>query len=244
MSAAANIGSPVIDLRLGDWRTALADVEMVDAVITDPPYSQRTEDGFRSGSGGMDAATSPGMGYDPITEDYCRAFVASWAPRNRGWFVVCGDHLTFRWWESALGGAGLYVFPPVVIAKTNAAPRMSGDGPGSHCEYMAVARPKKKAFLSWGALPGWYAMDTVRALFGHNGVSGAKSLATMQAVVRDYSRRGDLVCDPHAGSGTTLIAAAAEGRRSVGAEILPKHHAISARRIARGYTPALFAEGA
>ena len=35
----------MIDLRLGDWRETMADLE-VDALITDPPYSPRTEDGF------------------------------------------------------------------------------------------------------------------------------------------------------------------------------------------------------
>lgn len=41
----------------------------------------------------------------------------------------------------------------------------------------------------------------------------------MRALVRDYSRPGDLICDPLAGFGSTLIAARDEGRRSIGAEI-------------------------
>lgn len=40
----------------------------------------------------------------------------------------------------------------------------------------------------------------------------------MRALVRDYSRAGDLVCDPLAGYGTTLHAAIAEGRRAIGSE--------------------------
>lgn len=37
-----------IELRLGDYREVLADVE-ADAVITDPPYSERTHKGHDAG---------------------------------------------------------------------------------------------------------------------------------------------------------------------------------------------------
>ena len=35
------------DIRLGDWRTALDGVE-VDAIICDPPYSNRTHEGHNA----------------------------------------------------------------------------------------------------------------------------------------------------------------------------------------------------
>ena len=62
----------------------------------------------------------------------------------------------------------------------------------------------------------------------------------MQAIVRDYSRPGDLICDPCAGGATTLIAAATEGRRAVGAEMDPKTYALAQARIAKGHTPNMF----
>jgi len=39
-----------IDLRCGDWRDVLDDVDAVDAVISDPPYSDRTHAGHFSGT--------------------------------------------------------------------------------------------------------------------------------------------------------------------------------------------------
>lgn len=217
------------DLRLGDWRDVLADVDEVDAVICDPPYSQRTEDGFRT-SGSLERC---GMGYDPINEEWARVFVDHWHPRCTGWIVVCGDHISIRWFERELQRVGRFVFPPVVIVKRRAAPRLAGDGPGSQCEYMIVARPRKKRFMGWGSLPGWYMMDTVRNGHDHHGVRGPKHPAFMRRVIQDYSRPGDLVVDCTAGSGTTLLAAVQEGRRAIGAEINPETHEIATKRLKR-----------
>jgi len=41
-------------------------------------------------------------------------------------------------------------------------------------------------------------------------IIGGKPMWLMRALVRDYSRPGNLVCDPCAGGATTLIAAAIE----------------------------------
>jgi site-specific DNA-methyltransferase (adenine-specific) len=98
-----------------------------------------------------------------------------------------------------------------------------------------VARPRRASFMSWGSLPGWY-----EAGIDRSGVIGGKPLDLMRAIIRDYSRPGDLICDPCAGGATTLIAAAIEGRRSVGAEMDPKTHALAMKRIKAGHTPSLF----
>jgi DNA modification methylase len=66
----------------------------------------------------------------------------------------------------------------------------------------------------------------------------------MRAIVRDYSRPGDLVCDPCAGGATTLIAAATERREAVGAEVDDANYALGRARIDAGYTVALpFGDG-
>jgi DNA modification methylase len=71
-------------------------------------------------------------------------------------------------------------------------------------------------------------------------VVGSKPLWLMRALVRDYSRPGDLVCDPCAGGGTTLAAARAEGRRSVGAELDPETWRKACERLAKPSTLELF----
>jgi hypothetical protein len=71
---------------------------------------------------------------------------------------------------------------------------------------------------------------------------GSKPEDLMRAIVRDYSEPGDLICDPFAGSGTTLVSALMEGRRAVGAEMDPKHYEIARKRLAKGFTPPLFVD--
>jgi site-specific DNA-methyltransferase (adenine-specific) len=85
-------------------------------------------------------------------------------------------------------------------------------------------------------VPGAYDAPTVKG----SGIAGAKPINLMRAIVRDYSRPGDLVVDPFCGSGTTALACAQEGRRCITSEEKPEHFAIAQRRLARGYTPGLF----
>jgi hypothetical protein len=218
----------LVDLRCGDWREVLEDVDSCDSLICDPPYSQRVEDGFRSGN---DATTAHGMGYRPIDNDDSSLLVSEFAKRAKNWLVIFGCHLTWRQHEDHARSVGLYTFAPVVWCKIGAAPRMSGDGPASHCEYAMIARHKRADLMGSGSRPGWYQANTVRHGHGHVGVSGAKPIDLMRALVRDYSRPGDLIVDPFCGSGTTALACAMEGRRCITSELDPKTFEIARRRL-------------
>jgi len=59
----------------------------------------------------------------------------------------------------------------------------------------------------------------------------------MRALIRDYTARGDVLCDPTAGAASTLIAAGEEGRVAIGAEVDPDTYAAGMSRLRRGYTP-------
>jgi hypothetical protein len=59
-----------------------------------------------------------------------------------------------------------------------------------------------------------------------------------------WSNPGDAVIDPFAGSATVGRACKTLGRRFIGAERVPKYHAIGTARLAKMAQPALFAEGA
>lgn len=229
------------DLRLGRWQDVLAGVEC-DALICDPPYSARTHEGH-DGLAGDERFSDPErsnpthretLNYAAWSPDDVAAFVSSFAGRVRGWWACMTSHDLIPAWEAAYAAAGLCSFPPVVIIQKR--PRLVGDGPSSWAVYMMVARPRGKPFCTWGTLCGAYDAPTVKG----SGMAGAKPLDLMSAIVRDYSRPGDLVCDPFVGSGTTAVAALSEGRRFVGSEQKPEHYEIARRRLDRGYTPTMF----
>ena len=67
-----------------------------------------------------------------------------------------------------------------------------------------------------------------------------KPIGLAQHFIRLHSRAGDLVLDPFAGSGTTLIAAKQEGRRYLGFEIDEHWAGVAERRVSEAvYTPTL-----
>src|SRR3990167_2186241 len=242
-----------IDLRAGRWQDVLADVEMVDAVITDPPYSPRTHDGYRTATdfgdlpvafkhakkkrepGGSRVGMPRGrfeLQYAPLERSTVVEAVATLKPRK--WWVVFGDHESSRWWADELDAAGYLVFAPVVWVRLGSAPRFMADGPANSCEWITVARPRKLPETR-ASRPGHY----LHSIHGEKVVTGGKPLELMRWIIRDYSDPGDLILEPFAGGATTLIAAAIEGRRAIGAEMDPKTYALAQKRIAAGYTPML-----
>jgi site-specific DNA-methyltransferase (adenine-specific) len=61
-----------------------------------------------------------------------------------------------------------------------------------------------------------------------------KPLALMQWLIRLVTPPGGILLEPFAGSGTTLLAAKAEGRRAVGIEISEEYCEIAANRLREG----------
>lgn len=74
--------------------------------------------------------------------------------------------------------------------------------------------------MGWGSLPGYYLMNRDASDRGER-IVGGKPPSLISAIMRDYSRPGDLVCDPFSGGGTTGVVAARLGRRFAGREIDP-----------------------
>lgn len=224
---------PGWELRLGRWQDVLGDVE-ADAVITDPPYSERTHSGHDDG--GTDGSQRRALSYLRWGAPEIDEFAARWCGVF-GWTVALSDSVLTEQWRLVFESRGRTGFQPLPCVIRGMTVRLAGDGPSSWAFYANVSRPK--ILFKWGTLPGAYILPPgykeIRAF-----VVGGKPLWLMRALVRDYSRPGDLIVDPCAGSGTTLLAAAIEGRRAIGAEMDPETFELARKRLERGFTPSMF----
>jgi hypothetical protein len=232
------------DIRLGRWQDVFLDDFRTDALIVDPPFSDRTQQGHNAGaesaSQGRRRAGKPtlvntareGLSFSSWTADDVRDFVGFFAPRTRGWFVALTDHVLCGAWDAALRSCGRYVFSPLAFLEPGRSVRMHGDGPTQWATWIIVARPRTGPTAKWGALPGGYVMpkglarDPLR-------IPGGKPLWLMRELVRHYSREGELVCDPCCGAGTLLEAARLEGRRGVGGEAQQDTFDLATARLRR-----------
>jgi site-specific DNA-methyltransferase (adenine-specific) len=224
-----------VELLFGSWQEVLEGIA-VDHVITDPPFSARTHKGQTArrrpvAGSSENYVSTKGLGYDAMTPEMIDEFVASWSPRTRGWMCPFTSHDLIPDYERALREAGRYVFAPLACVIPGMNVRLAGDGPSNWALPLVVSRPIGMPL--WGTLPGAYVCKRERLPKGQTRVPGQKPLELMRKIVRDYSHAGDLVCDPYAGSGTTMIACVLEGRRFVGAEYDRERYELAQDRVQR-----------
>ncbi|MGH9163999.1 MAG: DNA-methyltransferase [Acidimicrobiales bacterium] len=142
----------------------------------------------------------------------------------------------------ALQDAGWWLRSEVVWHKPNAHPESVRDRPTKAHETLFLLSKHQDYYYDLDAVKGpndrrlRTVLDISTAPRRRDG-SGADdhpapmplSLATRCIAIT--SQPGDLVLDPYAGSGTTLLAAAALGRRWAGIDVSPEFIALSARRM-------------
>lgn len=215
----------------GDYTKTLAHVESVDAIITDPPYSERTHNAQNK--------LRSDIPYLCFSRKEIFEFIDFWKEKNRGWYVIfCDDQLIVDW-RDGLERIDYCAFATIPEIGINRTVRLTGDGPSSWTRWMVVARPRHDPYSHWGTLPGAYIWDAAKHR-ERQFLIGQKQTNIMRAIVRDYSKPGDLICDPFAGTGTTLLAAITEGRKAIGSEIDEKTYNLAKKRLNDGYTIKMF----
>lgn len=218
-------------LYLGDCMEILPTLAKVDAVITDPPYSERTHAGHDSCKGlGVAGEDRRELGYAALSAADVVVLAGEYARICSGWTVWMTDHTLAHWIEVALRQKGRYVFSPLPYYAPGSRVRLSGDGPSSWTDWIVVSRTA--AQVRWGTLPGGYLSGP-----GWNDKArmGGKPTALMEALVSDYSRAGQTVLDSHMGAGTTGVACMRTGRKFIGIEVDAEAFELSCRRIEQAY---------
>lgn len=202
----------------------------VDAIVTNPPYSERCHAGHdKAKHDGRDGTFADRkLAYECWTATHVARAVQVWLPHCRGWFVVMSDHVLAYSWATSLERMGRYVFAPIPWVAPGSRVRLQGDGPSSWTCWITVARPRNESFAKWGTLPGAYVIGAERG-----GIVGGKPVALLKALVSDYSWRGDRVGDPCCGSGALGRAAMDCGRSSLQVDVSPEHCELARKRLAQ-----------
>jgi len=223
-------------LHRGDCRDYLRSLPeaSVSAVVTDPPYSERTHKGNNAICAGgirhiQDGADRAELQYYHWTPEVASGVIRELCRVSAGWVVVMTDHMLVRPIQAAMEDAGRYAFAPLPYVAEGSRCRLGGDGPSCWAIWLVVCRPATKDFSTWGTLPGAYIRQPGwdRPVY-----PGGKPVQLLRELLRDYTRPGDTVLDPYAGAGTTGVACVEMGRNVVGCEIDEAAHALAERRIA------------
>lgn len=214
------------ELWLGDCMEVLAmQPEYVDAVITDPPYSDNTHKMAKTNKGAGHGTTL--VTFDALTGEQFDAAMHECLRVCVGWVVATCDYKhAARWYESPnFVRLGAWVKP-------NPMPQISADRPGQGFETVLILHSDKnpKEWNRGGGAGVW----TCPVNTGSE-VPTQKPLALISAFVRDFTGADDLILDPYMGSGTTGVAALLQGRKFVGIEQKAEHFDIACRRIEQAY---------
>jgi site-specific DNA-methyltransferase (adenine-specific) len=233
-------------LHLGDCLdpvTGLASLAdgSVDHVICDPPYSEhvhacvrRVGKGWSGPSGGSPLAVEMPLGFDSIKPEQIAAVSDRFARLVRRWVAVFCDAESCHLWREALETAGLDYVRMGAWIKLAGAPQFTGDRPAVGFECIVLAHQPGRKHWNGGGKAGLWSCPVAQTR-GAGEVrihTTQKPIGLMEALVRDFTDPGDLICDPFAGSGMTLVAAVHLGRRAIGWERDPAYHAAATQRLA------------
>ncbi len=207
----------------GDCLEILPTLGKVDAVVTDPPYSDATHDGARTGAIGGEHLVD----FSSISIDALRTTLGACAAITERWVVATMDwrHVAELAKEPP-GGLRFVRFG--VWVKPNGAPQFTGDRPGPGWEAVAFMH-RDGVKLEWNG-GGRSSVFTVPKE-NTNHPTG-KPVRLLRDFCRLFANKGSTILDPFCGSGSTGVAALAEGMNFIGIEREAKYVDIARRRIA------------
>jgi DNA modification methylase len=221
MSRVETIGNAT--LYLGDCRDILPTLPKVDAVITDPPYAERTHVNARTIKTNRDRVRL--VTFDSLDDAEFVGHVDAMLNAARRWVVLTCDHAH---------GALLFKKPEFVRlgawVKHAPMPQITADRPGSGHESIAILHPPGKKRWNGGSKAGIWTHTVLKdpaACF----VPTQKPLPLLLDLVTDFTDKGEVVLDPFMGSGTTGVACMNLGRHFVGVEMDAGRFDIACRRI-------------
>lgn len=204
----------------GDCREILPTLPKVDAVITDPPYSDKTHSNAKSNAGGGSGIKA--IDFKAIEEllTWCASLCDGWVIANMDWRHIAQLEFMPHWFYE-LVRFGVWV-------KTNPMPQISADRPGNGWDGIAYLYPngKKKEWFGGGSHGNW-----IGAVITNGDHPTGKPVDMVVSWVSRFTATKQTILDPFMGSGTTGVAAMQLGRKFIGIEIEKKYFDIACERI-------------
>lgn len=214
-----------VEVQEGDALERLRQIDVADVIITDPPYSDCTHDTFgteRRNDGGKIRK----LNFKPLTEADISAVAAEFSRIARRWILIFTDEDGYPVWKKHLVLSGSRYVRQGIWVKTNPKPQMTGDRPGQGHELFLIAHaPSRMRWNNGGCDAVYPGPGALQAKHPNE-----KPLWLLEALVRDFTERDELILDPYCGSGTTLVAAAKWGRNAIGIEKDPVWVKLAAER--------------
>lgn len=199
----------------GDCVTVMATLPAasVDLVLTDPPYgcNYRDRAGRRVANDNRTDWLEPafaGVARLMKPDSLCVSFY--------GWHVV--DTFMAAWRAAGLRPVAHLVFPKRYASRVG-----TFEARHEQAYVLAKGHPKVPSPIA-DVLPWAYTGNRLHPT--------QKPTEALTPIIAALTRPGDLVLDPFAGSGSTLMAAAGLGRRFVGIELDAGHVGTARRRLA------------
>jgi site-specific DNA-methyltransferase (adenine-specific) len=245
-----------VTLYHGDCLDVLPALEMVDHVITDPPYARDvylrlSQPNTKRGSGTPGRMSIPLTGKDGrkihnletgalarmsagdigAIDDLIVPVSALLAIILRRWCIVFSDAESCYLWRNALEPIGLRYVRTGAWVKPDAMPQMTGDRPGTGMELCTIAHaPGPMRWNGGGSLAVWTHF-TAKGDGRPEGHPCPKPLPLMVELVTLFTDEGETILDPFAGSGTTGVAAKLNGRKCILIERDEKYCEVAAKRL-------------
>jgi DNA modification methylase len=236
-----------IQLFLGDCRALLPALagESIDFVFTDPPYGHNNQEGDLQSSrveGNVKGArkraciaiANDGAEANALVRWAFAEFARLLKPGCCCCCCCCGgggpDPQFARWslWlDEAIGFKQMVVWDKGGLGmgwhyRRSYETILVGEKPGAACRWYDESNSVSNVIRLNKIIPSKYEHPTV------------KPVALASHFMRLHTQPGDLILDPFAGSGTTLVAARDSGCRAIGIEVEEKFAEMAAKRLAQG----------
>lgn len=205
-------------IRQGDCLEILPELpaRSVNFILTDPPYivRYRSRDGRTVMNDDNDSWLIPAFAemYRVLARDsFCVSFY--------GW--PHADRFLHAFRSAGFNILGHFVFPKRYTSTTRYLRYQH------ECAYLLGKGFPSKPESTIGDVLDW-------TYSGNKLHPTQKPISALLPLVETFSRKGDIVLDPFAGSGSSLVAAKLLGRKYFGIEMSADYHAIASNRLAEG----------